>query len=68
MLHSKPTFHLSQCPFIQMIYTDITLLPIYVNTDLARLHSMIFTSPSVPVSYETLDRVGCENKSSVSPP
>ncbi len=46
MLHSTPTFHLSQCPFIQMIYTDITLLPIYVNTDLARLHSMIFTSRS----------------------
>ena len=28
--------HLSQCPFIQMIDTDITLLPNYIKVDLAR--------------------------------
>jgi uncharacterized membrane protein len=45
VVNSAPPFFLSQCLFIQMIDTDFTLLPIYANTDLARLHAMIFTSP-----------------------
>ena len=44
-----------------MIDTDITLLPIGIEMDLARLHAMILTAylPSAPASPQTLDRVGC---------
>jgi hypothetical protein len=31
-----PGFHLCQCPFLQMIDTDMTLLPDFIKLDLAR--------------------------------
>jgi hypothetical protein len=43
-LSTSPFNHL-QCPFIQMIDTDVTFLPKYHNMDPARLYVMILTSP-----------------------
>jgi hypothetical protein len=44
VLESLP-FQLSQCPWIQKLTTDITLLPDYNKLDLARSHASILTSP-----------------------
>jgi hypothetical protein len=61
-------FLLSQCPFLQVIDTDITYLLNYIKLDLARLHAMILTSPPPLPHLKRLGMVGAVSVPSDSHP
>ena len=68
VLHVAPTSPPAQCQFIQVIDTDITLLPNYIKNGSCSFTPHDPYLPSAPVSPQTLDRVGCERVPSASHP